>query len=100
MTRFRVLMVAAVLIHVGITVAVANEMPVLAAVFGACVFLSLVGAVLMASGNEIFGSSLFMVGCVPFLPIGFVGIIAAQRVSAGPSGTDACAGQASPPTGA
>lgn len=84
MGRVNALMVVSLSIHAVIAACTIGEMPVLAAVLCASLFLSLLGGVMMLSGNAVQGGSLFIVGCVPFVPIGLMGIVAARRAIDGP----------------
>jgi hypothetical protein len=60
--------------------AISGEYSFLWMIMAAFVGLSIVGAILIATGNRKIGAILAIIGCVPFVPIGLVGAFGARKV--------------------
>lgn len=67
-------------IHIFLSVSVSDQYPVLAIIMGLSTAVTVLGAVLLATGIRRVGAIMVIVGSVPFVPIGLIPILGARRV--------------------
>ncbi len=78
------LIIASIIINAVVSIGVGQNYPedqgAIIAVLACFVVLSIIGAVMIASGSKKPGAILVTIGCIVFVPIGLIGVFGAKKV--------------------